>query len=231
VELTGLVVLFGVAALSPIMAYDKAFVTLWMKGTAVPYGGDTVISAACAIALLHSLFSLWCWCFSGTGRLERVAPMMFLSSLVNVAASVTLTFWVGLPGPLLGTLVAFLAVNIWFLPLQLRSVFGTSIRALMTATARPLALGLAHGAVFWWIARSQASIGWVGLVLQTGAAFVSYLALAWILLIDAADRKRWRLRLTGILARKRPHDPARNGHEPAQAAISFEPAGDEELVL
>ena len=230
VELTGLVALFGAAALSPIMAYDKAFVTLWMNGQDVPYGGDMLVSAACAIAISHSLFSLWCWCFSGTGRLERVAPMMFISSVVNVAASVTLTFWVGLPGPLLGSLVAFATVNIWFLPLQLRSVFGTSIRALMTATARPLALGLAHGAVFWWIARSQASIGWVGLVLQTGAAFMSYLALAWLLLIDAADRERWRLRLGGILARKKPHDPARNGHDPTQAAMTLEPTGDEELV-
>jgi O-antigen/teichoic acid export membrane protein len=223
VELTGLVALFGAAALSPIMAYDKAFVTLWMRGTGVPYGGDMVISAACLIAILHGLFSLWCWCFSGTGRLERVAPMMFLSSLVNVAASITLTFWVGLPGPLLGTLAAFMAVNIWFLPLQLRSVFGTSLRALMNAVAWPLALGLIHGAVFWWIARSQHSIGWVGLALQTGVAFATYLALAWFLLIDAADRERWSGRIAGILPRRR--------REPVPAAMVVEAAGDEELAL
>jgi hypothetical protein len=210
------------------MAYDKAFVTLWMKRTAVPYGGDMLTGAACAIAILHSLFSLWCWCFSGTGRLERVAPMMFLSSLVNVTASVALTWWVGLPGPLLGTLVAFMAVNIWFLPLQLRSVFGTSLRALMDAVARPLALGLVHGAAFWWIARSQASIGWIGLTLQTGAAFLSYLVLAWLLLIDAGDRKRWRLRLAGVLSKGR-RDTAHGAHELVQAAA--EPTGDGELVL
>jgi hypothetical protein len=124
-----------------------------------------------------------------------------------------------------------MAVNIWFLPLQLRSVFGTSLRALMNVVARPLALGLVHGAVFWWIARSQASIGWIGLVLQTGAAFASYLALAWLLLLKAEDRDRWRLRLAGVLSRKRPRDPDRDDREPTPAAMVVEPAGDEELVL
>jgi O-antigen/teichoic acid export membrane protein len=231
VELTGLVALFGAATLSPILAYDRVFVNLWMRGRGVPYGGDVLIGAACAIALLHSLFSLWCWCFSGTGRLERVAPMMFLSSLINVAASISLTLWVGLPGPLLGTLVAFATINIWFLPLQLRSVFGTSLRELGIAVARPLALGLVHGAVFWWVARSQTSIGWISLALQTGVAFLSYLVLAWFFLIDDDSRKRWQLRLAGILARRDSRGLSRNGDESVAAAAVAEPAGDKELVL
>jgi O-antigen/teichoic acid export membrane protein len=231
VELTGLVALFGAATLSPILAYDRVFVTLWMRGRNVPYGGDVLIGAACAIAILHSLFSLWCWCFSGTGRLERVAPMMFLSSLINVAASITLTLWVGLPGPLLGTLVAFMAINIWFLPLQLRSVFGTSLRELGIAVARPLALGLVHGAVFWWVARLQTSIGWISLAIQTGVACLSYLVLAWCFLIDDDSRKLWQLRLAGILARRDSRDLSRSSNGSVGAAVVAESAGDEELVL
>ena len=199
IELSGLIALLGTAGLVPVVALNHAFVAIWMRGRDVAYGGDLMTLAAAVVALMQGLTSLWCWCFAGTGRLGRIAPAQLVAALINLGASVALTAFRGLPGPVLGTLVAFLAVNLWFVPMQLRRTFGTPLGALARAVVRPVVPGLAYGAAIWGLARHHRPPGWIGLAAESGAAALGFLALAWAFLLSPDDRRLWGRRLRGSL--------------------------------
>jgi O-antigen/teichoic acid export membrane protein len=202
VELTGLLAVLGVAALGPIVAYNRRFFELWVPREA--YGGDAVILVASANTLLLALFTLWTWCFIGTGQVRRVVPLAAAMAAINLAASVSLTWWLGLIGPLLGTLVSFVAVYLWGLPLLLRRTFGAPVRELAAALARPLACGVPYVLALRWLAHVHTPPwGWAGLIAEMGAAALAFLALAWRVLLSPTDRDRWRLRLALILPRIR----------------------------
>jgi O-antigen/teichoic acid export membrane protein len=201
VELTRMVAVLGVAGLGPIVAYNHPFFDLWMgpRMGHGGYGGDPVIALAAVNAWLLAVVSLWGWCFTGTGQIRRLVLPTVLGALVNLAASVALTWRLGLVGPLLGTTVAFLAVNLWWTPVLMRRTFGTPPGPLARALAGPLAGGLPYGAGLWWLARLHPPAGWPGLIAAMGLAPLGFLAVAALLvLLDPADRALWRVRLAGV---------------------------------
>lgn len=206
IELTNMVAILGVAILGPIVAYNRHFFALWVPGQS--YGGDVVVLVAAANALLLGLSSLWNWCFVGTGQVRRVLPLVAAGSVLNLAASVSLTWWLrSMSGPLLGTTLAAVAVNLWIMPLLLRQTFGVPLRALAAAVAAPLAWGALYTSGLWWLAHMHRPGGWLGLAAETGLAALGFLALAWFLLLNPTDRDLWRQRLSGLLPnRGRPRE-------------------------
>lgn len=203
VELTGLVGVLSAAVLGPIVAYNHHFFVLWI-GRAVPYGGDTVIAVAALNAAIQSQASLWGWCLSATGHMRRQVAPTVAWALLNIAASVLLTYRLGIVGPLLGSTVAFLAVSIWAFPWLLRRTFGTPLPALARAALRPLAWGLPYTGALWWVARRHRPPGWLGLAAEMSAAALGFLALCAYLVWDRADRDRWRGRLRDLRPQAKP---------------------------
>jgi O-antigen/teichoic acid export membrane protein len=201
IELTRVVAVLGVAGLGPIVAYNRHFFQLWMAARMGPggYGGDAAIALAAVNAWLLAVFSLWGWCFTGTGQVRRLVLPTVVGAIVNLAASLVLTRRLGLVGPLLGTTVAFLAVHLWWLPVLMRRTFGTPLGPLTRALVGPLAGGLPYGAGLWWLARTHEPAGWPGLIAEMGLATLGFLSLAALLvLLDPAHRALWRVRLAGL---------------------------------
>ncbi len=194
VELSRLVAVLSVAALGPIVAFNRQFVGLWMRPGFV-YGGDAIIITAAINAILLPQLLLWSWCFSVTGQARWLVAPSLVGAAVNLAASVLLTHLLGLVGPLLGTTVSFVAVSLWYLPRRLHRVFGTSTAALSRAVASPLAWGGIYTVGLWWAARHAPPVGWLGLAAAMGLAALGFLALAAAILLRAEDRALWRLRL------------------------------------
>ncbi len=193
VELTSVVALLGLAVLAPIVAYNRHFLALWV-GPGLD-GGDAVVVVAAANTLVQAILSLWNWCFGGTGKVRQmVVPYMAVTAL-NLAASVALTPRLGLVGPLLGTLLAGLLAEFWYLPVMLRRTFGVAPAALIRAVAVPLAWGVPYAAGLWWIARNHRPWGWVGLAAEMGGAAVVFLGLGAYAILGPSDRARWRRRL------------------------------------
>jgi O-antigen/teichoic acid export membrane protein len=196
IELTRLVAVLGVAGLAPVVAYNRHFIGLWMgPGN---FAGEWVTVVGAINALLLASLSLWNWCFSGTGQLRRVVGAAAVGTAINLAASVLFTWRLGPVGPLLGTLVSFLAVNLWYMPLQLRRTFGTPLRPLALALGTPLAWCLPYAAALWGIARVHTPRGWPGLALEMGLAALGFLAFSYAVLLGPADRAAWRARLAGL---------------------------------
>jgi peptidoglycan biosynthesis protein MviN/MurJ (putative lipid II flippase) len=127
-----------------------------------------------------------------------VAPAV-IATLINLSASLFLTWRFGLIGPVLGTLVANLAVNSWYLPTLLRRSFGVSPGTLVAAVGWPLAWGLPYATGLWWIAHAHRPWGWPGLIAEMSGAALGFLALSSVVILSSADRALWRLRLLGLL--------------------------------
>ncbi len=98
VEMTPQIVVLGVVGLVPVVAYNRAFVRLWLPHLS-EYGGDAVIVLAAVNAVLLATQSLWCWCFVATGKIRLLLPISIAATIVNLVASVLATPFTGLPGP------------------------------------------------------------------------------------------------------------------------------------
>jgi O-antigen/teichoic acid export membrane protein len=201
VELSRLVALLSVAGLGPIVAYNRHFVAAWM-GPDFPYGGDAITILAAVNAFWLAQLSLWGWCFSATGQTGRVVTASVAAAAVNIAASLVLTRWLGLLGPLLGTSFAFATVSLWCLPWLLRRVFGTPIAELARAVAVPLAGGLVYASALWWAAHHHEPQGRLGLAFEMALAALGFAALSALVILGKKDeRALWRLRLQTVFAR------------------------------
>jgi O-antigen/teichoic acid export membrane protein len=234
-ELTTLVAVLGIAALGPIAAYGRPFVLLWMRGKSVDFGGDAVVIIASVNAFLLGLFSLWGWCFVGTGQVRRLVVPAIISTVINLAASLFLTRRLGLVGPVLGTLVANVAISLWWLPILLRVVFGVSLRDLFGAVAWPLVWGVPYAGALWLVAHTHEPRGWAGLLAEMGLASLGFLVLSVTAILSPTDRTLWRLRLLGLLpfmrgdlGRGSSPPPAGKSNESAAAApatLAAQPGG------
>lgn len=201
IEISRLMALLSVTGLGPIVAYNRHFVSLWM-GPSFPYGGDAIVVLAAINAFLLPQFSLWGWCFSATGQTGRVVASSVAAALVNVMASLALTSWLGLIGPLLGTTCAFVTVSLWNLPWLLHHVFGTSPLDLMRGVAVPLAGGVLYTSGLCWLTQQHQPWGRLGLAVEMSGAAAGFALLSGLaILLNKEDRTLWRLRLQTVLAR------------------------------
>ncbi|MCM2322885.1 MAG: polysaccharide biosynthesis C-terminal domain-containing protein [Oligoflexia bacterium] len=190
-EITRVIAILAFAILVPIAAFNREFVALWVGEQR--FAGNWVGWIAAANALLLALISFWVWCFSGTGKVGRLIPTWIAWALVNLVASIAFTRTLGAVGPLLGTLVSYLAVSVWRTPLMMREVFGTSPRELFRAVAAPLALALPYAALLSWLASVHSPRWW--LMLEAGLAAAAFVGLSWFVLLDQAARQVWRQRI------------------------------------
>lgn len=186
IELTRLVAALSVVGLVPIAAYNHHFVVKWV-GTA-SFGGDAITILAAVNGYLLALVSLWGWCFSGTGRVAAIVPIMLASAALNLGLSVLATFWLGISGPLVGTLVGLTATAVWYLPLALERAFGTSPLALARAALTPVLWCAPAAAGIVWVARTHTPRGWVGLAAEMAAAALVLLVYWWFVVLHAEER-------------------------------------------
>ncbi len=195
IELTGLVVVLGIAVMVPLAAFNQGFIALWVGPDC--FAGEWVTVLAAVNGVLLAISSLWGLVLSGAGHVRRVAPGTAASAAVNITASVVGTILVGPPGPLLGTLAALVLVNSWYFPMLLRRHLQVPIRPLLRAIAIPAVIGVAYGFIVWWLDHAHPPQGWIDLAVKMTSSALLYLALAWVAVFNAGQRAEWisRLRL------------------------------------
>jgi O-antigen/teichoic acid export membrane protein len=193
IDLTSLTCILGMASLVPIAAFNERFVSLWVGSNR--YGGDLMTLFAALNPFLLSLISLWGWVLTGLRQVKRFVKPLIFQTLINFVVSVFLTKRVGPVGALIGTSVGFLGVTIWYLPLELRRTFGIKISGLIKAVFAPLGLAIPYGTGLWFFARWHAPRGWLDLAGAMLVSALTYLGLAWYLVLAREDREVWRRRL------------------------------------
>jgi O-antigen/teichoic acid export membrane protein len=198
VEMTRMVTVIALVGLVPVVAFNRVFFQIWL-GPQRPYGGDLVTALAAVNAVLLATQSLWCWCFTATGKIRAVVPQVTVAAVLNIATSVVMTRWLGLPGPLIGSTVAFVGVGLWAMPWLLHTTFGTSPGALAKALGIPLAAGVVAAWGLLTLVQSHPPAGWSELTAGMSLSALAMLALSVALLLTPEDRALWRLRLAGLL--------------------------------
>ena len=202
-QLTGLTVAVGSSLCVPLAVWNRPLVGLWVGGDL--YAGDWVTWLGAANAVALGVTALWGWPLHATGLVRAVLPGAVAGTAVNVAVSAIATAVVGLPGPLIGTLVAVTAVHGWWALYLLRRHFGVRPRVLLAAVGRPLAVALPYTAGLLLLADAVPAYdpAWprVAALLAVGgwvaAAAAGYLVLAGFLAFPAPDRAEWVGRLRG----------------------------------
>ena len=190
IELSGMISILGVAALGPVVAYNRHFIDVWRVGQE-NNGGTAIVIVAAANTLLVALLTLWSWSFTATGQVAKLLPIGIVSAIFNVIASVVLTWRFGVIGPLLGTTVSFLFISSWSVPELLHRNFGVSRISLASAVLKPLACGIPYTILLWWVAQTHRPRGLIGLGAEMSLAAVGFLVLAGFCLLSSAERSVW----------------------------------------
>ncbi len=94
IELTRLVAVMGTAFMIAIAIYNPSFIKLWVGQDR--FGGDGITLLAVYNGFLQGLFSLWGWCFAGTGNQAKLVPITTLSAVINFIASIICTHFFGI---------------------------------------------------------------------------------------------------------------------------------------
>src|SRR5690606_3954185 len=87
------------------------------------FAGNFLNSVAIYNAGLFALVSFWQWCFAGTGLVRTIIPYMLCQAVVNISLSLLLTKFIGMEGPVLGTLIAFQVVTIPWQTYLMKRIF------------------------------------------------------------------------------------------------------------
>ncbi|MBW4553884.1 MAG: lipopolysaccharide biosynthesis protein [Aphanocapsa sp. GSE-SYN-MK-11-07L] len=197
VELTRLVSVMGLTSLVPVAVYSPRFIELWVgRGR---FGGEAVVVLAVINGFLLGLFSLWGCCFGGTGKIAKIVPLSLIWMSVNLSVSLVSTHLFGLIGPLLGSFVAYVTVNLWWTPLLLRQVFGTNLRQLFWAVAKPLGVGIPYAGLIVWVGQTHQPWGWLGLAAEMALSGLLYLTIAWFFVFNHSERSLWHQRFKLLL--------------------------------
>jgi O-antigen/teichoic acid export membrane protein len=197
IELSSFVVILGVAVMVPLAAFNRAFISIWVGPET--YGGDLLTLLAGTNGIFLALFSLWGLILSGAGHVGRVVPGVVAATAVNITASIMATITLGLPGPVLGTLLASTSVYSWFFPWLLHRHFQVPIRKLIAGMAAPVVVGIPYAFLIAWWARAHPPHSWIWLGLDIVSSTLIYLLLAWVAIFGSAERTEWIRRIKLLL--------------------------------
>ena len=200
IELTRLVGVLGIAGFAPMVAYNSLFITRWVG--AQQDGGRAIAIVAAINGIGLTLLAIYNTALVTTGQVSRLAKSAAISAVLNITLSFFFASWLGPIGPVLGTLVAILCVQAWFVPLLLRRIFGVSCRSLLWAVTVPLLWGVPYAAFLSWLADSHTPPGWFGLLGEMGLASLLFLGFGVRVIFGPEDRQLWNQRLLQPLLKK-----------------------------
>jgi len=122
--LSKITVYISLSLLIPLLILNQSFIELWI-GTEF-FAGFHLTFLAILNTSLMGLFSLWGWCLSGTGFIKEQVPIYIFNGIINLLFSIILTYFLGVSGPLIGTLVGFLLVYSWMIPTKLKKLLNVN---------------------------------------------------------------------------------------------------------
>jgi len=199
-EVTRLTAILGMAAFIAIFCSNEAFVTHWVGKD--KYVNDFLTAAACFVALFQALFVVWGMCLQGAGKISAMVPVFAAQTVINVGASVGLTWWLGLTGPVLGTLVSFVLITLWWLPKILNRELGVPGLALACAFLIPIFSGLLCAAGARAITLQFAPQSWPEIIGAMLGFSGLWMVFAWFVLLSAGERKLWSARVLKRFSRR-----------------------------
>lgn len=199
-ETSKFVAVVACAFLTPVCLFNRVFIGLWV-GEEYLMAGELLTRVATANAFLFALFAFWGHLLTVLGKPASLTRMAWTQAVLNLGASLLMTRWLGGPGPMVGTLISFLAVPLWVYPRLLQRDLGVGVGELARAVLPPvlLAMGVLVAQALFPVLPMPT--GWAGLLLA-GAGTAALLTVTQLgLFFNAAERGMFYRRLHGLWER------------------------------
>jgi O-antigen/teichoic acid export membrane protein len=130
-----------------VMSLDEWFIDLWVGGGF--FAGQWVLVLALALMVQQTLVRTGASFLYAKGITKSVSLMGLVEAPINITLSIFLGHRIGLPGVLIGTLVASLLTSVWYTPYLLSRHLGLTPGAMAGAVVRPmLGISLAGVAIY-----------------------------------------------------------------------------------
>ncbi|MEM7645762.1 MAG: hypothetical protein AAF203_02530 [Pseudomonadota bacterium] len=152
VDVTEFIAFASGALLSVLVIVNPKFVVLWTG--AQTFAGLTLSHIVVINSGVIAISSFWIWCFTGTGGIALTLPMLACQAGTNLLISVLGTYYLGLVGPALGTLISFLFVTQPWTTYLLHREFQVPVLPLTRAWIVPLLLPVSLtilGSSYWGV--------------------------------------------------------------------------------
>lgn len=200
IQLTELTAALSGMSLGTLILMNKSFMYLWTgKET---YAGDVTTYLACVNAGFFAIVSLWAWCLSAINRSDKVVPVFFTQTLVNVIGSFVFTYFIGMNGPLIGTCIGFGIVTLWWLGKIVAEIFSIKYKTLMLLWVVPflfpisVAIGI-HHFLKWNLAE-----GWIHFFTQYFIVSFVFMGSVYIFLISRKTKDLFLEKVKDFLMRR-----------------------------
>jgi len=108
-----LFLLIAFPALFALAANNHHFISLWLGPNF--YISNLFTWIAFGNFAFFGIFSFWGWIFLALGKLHLQTKTIVIAGVINVFASVILTYYLNELGPVLGTFISFYGFSIWHL--------------------------------------------------------------------------------------------------------------------
>jgi O-antigen/teichoic acid export membrane protein len=185
-DLTELIAFSSGVVLSIVCLLNFSFVSLW---TGVhTFSGPTVTNLTAINAALFSILSLWSWCFAATNLTQKMVTMSIAQGVVNIIASVLLTSYLGITGPLYGTLIGYVGVSLFWKSTVLCKTFHIDFLQLTLAWFKPLVPPLGAMLIFLSLYGSPSLDSWLKLFVTAAVSTVLLTSVCYFFLLSTENK-------------------------------------------
>ncbi|WP_426060755.1 lipopolysaccharide biosynthesis protein [Hymenobacter sp. B1770] len=113
-----LIVVLSMAAFWLMLAFDEWFIHLWVGVDF--FAGRQVLVLALIIMVQQTVTRTGIFFLNAKAIVRPLSFVAIIEAILNLALSISLGHWLGMPGILLGTIFASMLTSVWYVPFLLR---------------------------------------------------------------------------------------------------------------
>lgn len=167
-----------------ILCFDAWFIKLWVGSSF--FAGQRVLALALIIMIQQAIMRAMAFFLYAKERSRQISLMSIVEAVINITLSVWLGQLIGLPGVLVGTLLASLLTSTWYTPFLLRRHLDIPLHDSWVAIVRPaLGVSVIGAAVYWAANWAQQLVpqNFLMFGLLGGVAGLLMVAFAWLVFL------------------------------------------------
>ena len=201
-EIIRLIIGAGMIFSGTVAAYNERFIKLWVGSDQYAGAGVTLLTVANSV--VFGLVLIFGAMIDVRGDTRQRLRSSLWGGIANLGLSIVLIRRMGLPGVLLGTLVAYLLSDAWYCPLVASRLYHISLSRIGESALRALLTSLPWIALLWMVAHRRTANGGIGFfaaeIFVAGVGSLGYTAFT---LLSKRERQQWQARIHSFYASKR----------------------------
>ncbi len=200
-KLTKAVAILSSACGGSIFIFNSDFLQLWLSRD---FEQNIFFNAVIGINVYFiSLISFFGWMLTAVHGENEFAKASLVSSLANIFIGISSTFYFGLLGPLLGSLLGYGLIKMIWVIKALKVRIQVYFMNFVEIALMPLFFAGFYFYAIYFIRDyiNLLELNWMSLILFGICTNVAYLFLAWFILLRHDEQKHWQNKILGKIGR------------------------------